>query len=67
MDEMKNQFKLVFDKVSGELIGFIDLGDPMTNYANLQQEDTIAFHALAFLIRGLCTDLKHVIGYYWKC
>ena len=29
MDEMKIQSNLVFDKVSGELIGFIDLGDPI--------------------------------------
>ena len=57
MDEMKIQSNLVFDKVSGELIGFIDLGDPMTNYATLQEEDTIASHALAFLVRGLATDL----------
>ncbi len=55
----------MFDKVSGELIGFIDLGDPMTNYATLQEEDTIASHALAFLVRGLATDLKHIIGYYF--
>lgn len=65
MDEMKIQSNLVFDKSSMELIGFIDLGDPMTNYANLQQEDTIASHALAFLVRGLCTDLKYIIGYYF--
>jgi hypothetical protein len=57
MDEMKIQSNLVFNKVSGELIGFIDLGDPMTNYAALQKEDTIASHALAFLVRGLATDL----------
>ncbi len=62
---MKIQSNLVFDKVSGELIGFIDLGDPMTNYATLQEEDTIASHALAFLMRGLATDLKHIIGYYF--
>ena len=30
MDEMKIQSNLVFDKYSGDLIGFIDLGDPMT-------------------------------------
>jgi hypothetical protein len=65
MDEMKIQSNLVFDKVSGELIGFIDLGDPMTNYATLQEEDTIASHALAFLVRRLATDLKHIIGYYF--
>ena len=35
----------------------------MTNYASLA-EDVMATHALAFLVRGLCTDLKHVIAYY---
>ena len=65
MDEMKIQSKLVFNKVSGELIGFIDLGDPMTNYSTLQEEDTIASHTLAFLVRELATDLMHIIGYYF--
>ena len=65
MDEMKIQSNLVFDKYSGDLIGFIDLGDPMTNFANLQEEDTLASHALAFLVRGMCTDLKHVIAYFF--
>jgi hypothetical protein len=65
MDEMKLQSNLVFDKGSGDLIGFIDLGDPMTNFANLTDEDPIATHALAFLVRGLCTDLKHIIAYFF--
>ena len=65
MDEMKIQSNLVFDKNSGDLVGFIDLGDPMTNYANLQEDDTVATHALAFLARGLCTDMKHIVGYYF--
>ena len=65
MDEMKIQSNLVFDKNSGDLVGFIDFGDPMTNYANLQEDDTIATHALAFLARGLCTDMKHIVGYYF--
>ena len=62
MDEMKI---LVFDKHSGDLIGFVDLGDPMTNYASLGDEDIMATHALAFLVRGMCSDLKHVIAYYF--
>ena len=65
MDEMKVQSNLVFDKYSGDLIGFIDLGDPMTNFANLQEEDTLASHALAFLVRGMCADLRHVIAYFF--
>lgn len=51
MDEMKIQSNLVFDKYSGDLIGFIDLGDPMANFSNLQEEDALASHALAFLVR----------------
>ncbi len=65
MDEMKIQSNLVFDKVSGDLVGFIDLGDPMTNFSNLTDEDPTATHALAFLVRGLCTDLKHIIAYFF--
>ena len=65
MDEMKIQSNLVFDKVSGDLVGFIDLGDPTTNFANLTDEDPIATHALAFLVRRLCTDLKHIIAYFF--
>ena len=65
MDEMKIQSNLVFDKHSGDLIGFVDLGDPMTNYASLGEEDVMATHALAFLVRGMCSDLKHVIAYYF--
>ena len=65
MDEMKIQSNLVFDKVTGELIGFVDLGDPMTNFANITDEDPVATHALAFLVRGLCTDMKHVIAYFF--
>ena len=52
MDEMKIQENLVFDKTSSELIGFIDLGDPLTIFANTDEETPIASHALAFLVRG---------------
>ena len=65
MDEMKIQENLVFDKTSGELIGFIDLGDPLTTFANVDEDVQVASHALAFLVRGLCTNLKHVVAYYF--
>ena len=51
IDEMKIQSNLVFDKHSGDLIGFIDLGDPMVNFAYVEEE-TFASHALAFLVTG---------------
>ena len=66
MDEMKIQENLVFDKSSGELIGFIDLGDPLTTFANVNEDsDPIASHALAFLVRGLATHLKHIVAYFF--
>ena len=37
----------------------------MTNFACLDEKDTIATHALAFLVRGLCTDVKHIIAYFF--
>ena len=54
MDEMKMQSNLVSEKNSGDLIGFVDLGDLMTNYARLGDDDVIATHALTFLVRGIC-------------
>ena len=32
-DEMKTQYGLVWDKHSGDLIGYVDLGDVEVNYA----------------------------------
>ena len=62
---MKIQSNLVFDKNSGDLVGFMDLGDPMTNFACLDDKDMIATHALAFLVRGLCIDVKYIIAYFF--
>ena len=33
---MKIQYSLVWDKHSGDLIGYVDLGDVEVNYATLQ-------------------------------
>ena len=38
MDEIKIQSNLVFDKISGDRVGFVDLGDPMTNEAFAKEE-----------------------------
>jgi len=65
LDEMKIQSKLVFDKRSNELIGFIDLGDEHANEA-LASDNELATHALAFLVRGVATDLKYTLAYFLK-
>ena len=61
---MKVLSNLVFDKVTGELIGIVDLGDPDVNFAVLEKADEIATHALVFLIRGVCTQLKFSLAYF---
>ena len=63
-DEMKVKSNLVFDKYTGELIGFLDLGDPDINFATLDEEDELATHALVFFLRGLCSDLKFSLAYF---
>ena len=63
-DEMRVLSNLVFDKATGELIGFVDLGDPDVNFAVLEKADEIATHALVFLIRGACTQSKFSPAYF---
>ena len=63
-DEMKVTANLVLDKVTGELIGFKDLGDPELNFAALEKADVIASHALVFLVRGMCTELKFALAHF---
>ena len=63
-DEMKVMANLVLDKTSGELIGFIDLGDPDLNFGVLEKVDALASHALAFLVRAICTELKFGLAHF---
>ena len=64
-DEMKIKSNLVFDKHNDELIGFVDLGDPDTNYNCFgEEENNLATHALIFYLRGLMTTLKYCFAYF---
>ena len=58
MDEMKIQESLVWDKHTGDLIGFVDLGDVDLNYAALQKTDAVASHILVFMIRSIVNPFK---------
>ena len=57
-DEMKIQEDLVWDKHTGELIGFVDLGDFHVNYATLKNIKELASHVLVFLIRSIVNPLS---------
>ena len=55
---MKIQSNIVWDKHTGELIGYFDLGVTELNYATLEKTDNIAIHILAFLIRSIVNSFK---------
>ena len=62
---MKIKSNLVFDKHTGEFIGFLDLGDPDVNFSTLDsEENSLASHALVFFLRGLATNLKYSYAYF---
>ena len=58
-DEVKIKNNLVWDKHSGQLIGFMDLGDPDLNFVSAEKEIPLATHMLVIYLRGICTDLKY--------
>jgi hypothetical protein len=61
--EMKIQSKLVFNKFTNELIGFVDLGEEELNTTSFGGHE-LATHALVFFVRGAATDLKYVLAYF---
>ena len=61
-DEMKIQEDLIWDKYSGELIGFVDLGDINTNYATLKNVKELATHVLVFLVKSIVNPLSFSIA-----
>ena len=58
-DEMKIQEDLVWDKHTGELIGFVDLGDMNVNYATLHNVKELATHVLVFLVKSIVNPLSY--------
>ena len=47
---MKIKENLVWNKHSGDLIGYVDLGDNELNYATLKYAEQLASHVLVFLV-----------------
>eukprot|EP00794_Sanderia_malayensis_P001698 gene1698-1892_t len=58
-DEVKIKDNLDWDKYTGNLLGFVDLGDPDINFDCIEEERQLATHMLVIYIRGICTDLKY--------
>ena len=62
-DKMKIQSKLVFDKHTNELIGFVDRGEEELNISSFGSCE-LATHALVFFVWGAATDLKYALAYF---
>ena len=60
---MEIQQNLVYDKYSGNLVGYVDLGDPDLNYASFKNQDDLATPVLVFYVTGLTSKLKFELGY----
>ena len=63
-DEMKIQEDLVWDKHTGELIGYVDLGDIKLNYATLNDVKELATHILVFLVKSVVNPLSYSFATY---
>ena len=62
MDEMKIQEDLVWDKHTGDLIGYVDLGNTELNCATLKKSDEVASHVLVFLVRSIVNPMKFTLA-----
>lgn len=69
-DEMKISSDLVYDKTTGNLVGFVDLGDTQSKLrafeSNLNKknepEHNVAKHMLVFMVRGLFYNFTYPIA-----
>ena len=64
VDEMKICPNHVFDRTTKQLNGFAEVWDSTTNFATFEKQNELASHVLAFLIRGLATNLIFLFFYF---
>ena len=63
-DEVKIQENLVFDKYTGNLVGFVDLGDRDLNTTSFNNTDKLASHVMLFYVRSLAENFKFSFSYF---
>ena len=62
-DEMSLKSDLVYDRRSGELVGFLDPKNWRFE-KNFKIEDQLATHVVCFMVVGVNTSLKTTLGYF---
>ena len=68
-DEIKIKSDLVYNKHSGELIGFIDLGDIDNEIQNMEESvknenKPLARYVLVLMVRGVSSNLKFPLAHF---
>ena len=53
----------MYDKYTGDLVGYVDLGDPDLNYSSFKNQDDLATPVLVFYVTRLTSKLKFELGY----
>ena len=66
-DEIKIQSNFVFDKYSGDVIVFVDVGDDDLIFATFSDTEDLATHVLPFDVRSFAGDLKFNFTYLRFC
>ena len=67
IDEMKVKEGLVYNKTSGEIVGFTDIGDINQQLLRLEQESDhppVAKHILVLMVRGLMFKLEFPYAHF---
>ena len=59
---MKIQENLVWDKHTGELIGYADLGNTELNYVTLPKANEFSSHIMVFLVRSIAKPFKFILA-----
>ena len=68
-DEIRIKSDLVYDKHTGELIGFVDLDKVGNDLMNIQEvlkdeEKVLAKYVLVVMVRGVASNLKFPLGHF---
>ena len=63
-DEIKIEENLVFDKSTGDLVGFVDLGGAELNYSTFENTQMLASHVMVFFVRCLIKNFKFSLAYF---
>ena len=70
LDEVSIKDDLVYDKVTGELVGFVNLGNDVDDCYTIRNKErstgtpNIATHALVCMVTSIAARLKYSLGYF---